>query len=110
MCEKLYIDDIRVPKNDGFVVVRSFEEAVEFINKFGIPKYISFDHDLGCDKNGKLYKTGYDFAKYLIESDLDNIATFPKNFTFNVHSANPVGKENIENLLKNYLKFKKAHL
>jgi len=107
MTKKLYLDDIRVPSADDFIVVRSFEEAVKFIEDFGIPSYISFDHDLGCDEKGNIFKSGYDFARYLVECDLDNIATFPTNFTFNIHSANPVGKQNIESLLSSYLRFKK---
>lgn len=103
---KLYIDDIRIPKTDGFIVIRSFDEAIAFIKTNGIPNYISFDHDLGVDKNGQLLPTGFDFAKWLIEMDLDNTYIFPDNFNFNVHSANPVGKHNIETILNNYLDFK----
>ncbi len=32
---------------------------------------------------------------------------FPDNFEFYVHSANPVGKQNIESYLNNYCKTKK---
>ncbi|MEA2017393.1 MAG: cyclic-phosphate processing receiver domain-containing protein [Campylobacterota bacterium] len=103
---KLYLDDIRSPKSDGYTIVRSFEDAVKFIEDNNIPEYISFDHDLGIDKNGGLLPTGYDFAKWLIEMDLDNIYQFPNNFEYNVHSANPIGKHNIETILDNYLNFK----
>ncbi len=100
---KLYLDDIRTPKNDDFIIVRSFQEATEFIQQNGIPNYISFDHDLGCDEVGTIYPNGYDFAKWLIEMDLDNTYKFPKDFKFNVHSANPIGKKNIETIINNYL-------
>ena len=100
---KLYVEDIRMPKDDDFIIVRSFEDAVLFIQQNGIPNYISFDHDLGCDKFDNIYPTGYDFAKWLVEMDLDDIYKFPKNFKFNVHSANPIGKRNIESILNNYL-------
>jgi len=103
---KLYLDDIREPKNSGYTIVRSFDEAVQFVQDFGIPTYISFDHDLGCDENGTVYKSGYDFAKWLVEIDLDDDIKFPNNFTFNVHSANPIGRHHIETILNNYLKFK----
>ena len=103
---KLYLDDIRNPKSDEFMIVRSFEEAVKFVENNQIPEYISFDHDLGTDINGWLLPTGYDFAKWLIEMDLDNIYQFPNNFQYNVHSANPIGKHNIETILDNYLNFK----
>ena len=101
---RMYLDDIREPKNDFDVIVRSYDEAVAFINKNGIPNFISFDHDLGVDENENLLPTGYDFAKWLVDMDMDNIYKFPENFTFHVHSANPVGKANIEGYLNNYLK------
>ena len=40
----------------------------------------------------------------MVERDLDkNGSWIPKNFTYDVHSANPAGKKNIEGLLNNYL-------
>ena len=104
---KLYLDDIRTPKSDDFIIVRSFEEAIKFVQKNGIPNYISFDHDLGCDDLGNIYPSGYDFAKWLIEMDLDNLYKFPKDFKFNVHSANPIGKKNIDGILNKYLEITK---
>lgn len=103
---KLYIDDIRTPKSNDFIIVRNFQEAIKYIETNGIPSYISFDHDLGVDENNFLLPTGYDFAKWLVEMDLDGIYKFPENFQYNVHSANPVGRHNIESLLNNYLNFK----
>ncbi|MDX9962023.1 MAG: hypothetical protein RBS32_11200 [Aliarcobacter sp.] len=103
---KLYLDDLRIPQDNYDVIVRSYEEAIDFVNKNGIPLYISFDHDLGCDKNGNILKSGYDFAKYLVEMDLQNIHKFPNDFSFNIHSANPIGKNNINAILNNYLIFK----
>lgn len=101
---KLYLDDVRNLPDDSFILVKSYEEAILFVKKYGIPSYISFDHDLGVDENGNLLPTGYDFAKWLVDMDIDNIHKFPKNFNFNVHSANPVGRLNIESYLNNYLK------
>jgi hypothetical protein len=37
---------------------------------------------------------------------LDDKFTIPLDFTFNVHSENPVRKENIEVYLRNYLVFR----
>ena len=97
---KLYIDDIRDPKTDGFVVVRSYAEAVGYIRKNGCPNFISFDHDLGTADD----LTGFDVAKWLVERDLDSNGTFlPEDFDYFVHSANPVGANNIHGLFKNYL-------
>ena len=103
---KMFLDDIREPKNDYDVIVRSFEEAVLFVQNYGIPTFISFDHDLGCDEIGNILKSGYDFAKWLVDMDIENIHKFPSNFTFDIHSANPIGKNNIKSILNNYLLFK----
>lgn len=103
---KLYLDDIRKPSDSTFIVLRTFDDAVEYVLKHGMPEYISFDHDLGMDEKGELLKSGYDFAKWLIEADLDETIQIPKSFTFNVHSANPVGREAIESSLERYLKYK----
>ena len=103
---KMFLDDIRVPKNDYDVIVRSFEEAVNFVKENGIPTFISFDHDLGCDEMGNILKSGYDFAKWLVDMDIENIYKFPDNFNFDIHSANPIGKNNIKAILNNYLLFK----
>ena len=82
--------------------------------KNGFPNVISFDHDLGyeefdTDENGKIIvtaataeKNGYDFAKFLVEYDLST-STMPDNFTFTVHSMNPIGAENIRKYLENYI-------
>ena len=101
---KLYLDDVRDLPDESFLLARSYEQAVLFVKENGIPPFISFDHDLGVDENEKLLPTGFDFAKWLVEMDMDNIYKFPENFSFNVHSANPVGKANIEGYLNNYLK------
>ena len=96
--KKLYLDDIRIPKNKGWVIVRSYNEFVDWIEKNGLPSEISFDHDLGEDNT----KTGYDAAKWLGQYCWDNGLPIPN---WNVHSANPVGKENIEGYLNNIKKY-----
>jgi len=100
MTYKLYLDDERNPPIDGFLIARSFKEARNLLIRDGFPTFISFDHDLG--EGG----TGYDFAKYLIEFDL-NHDCMPKDFSFAVHSENPVGKENIEYVLNSYIEYKR---
>ena len=97
MSYSLYIDDIRLPEYNVDVVCRSYNEAVLVIYKQGCPYFIDFDHDLATEK------TGYDFAKLIVEWDMDGKIQIPSNFTFCVHSANPVGAENIKQYLNNYL-------
>lgn len=103
---KMYLDDLRTPIEEFDFVVRSYDEAISIIKKYGVPNFISFDHDLGVNNDGSLLKTGYDLAKWLVNSDLDNKNKLPSDFKFKVHSQNPVGKQNIISLLEGYLKYK----
>jgi len=99
---KLFLDDVRHPKyGTGWILALSFQNAREIVENFGAPKHISFDHDLGEESDGD----GIDFAKWLIDYDMRH-DVLGEEFTFNVHSANPVGAENITCLMNNYLKFK----
>ena len=97
---KLFIDDEREPAKIKFdYIARDYKENMKIFDKNGCPAYISFDHDLGSNS-----KTGFDIVKDMVERDLDkNGRWIPKNFDYYVHSANPVGKKNIEGLLDNYL-------
>lgn len=94
--KKIYLDDIRNPKSEGWEIIRNFDDFVNLINEFGIPDEISFDHDLGENE-----KTGYDCAKWLCEYCWTNGIPIP---AWNVHSANPVGRDNIVQLIQNYEK------
>ncbi len=100
---KLYIDDIRNPKtNDNWIVLRTSQEAIDYIKNNPCPEYVSLDHDLGGEDTIMV------FLKWLIDYDLDNRGTIiPANFTWNIHSANNVGVSNIDGLLKSYINFRK---
>jgi hypothetical protein len=105
MERKLYLDDLR-PCPIGWDCVRSFDAFVAYIQEHGVPSVISFDHDLSFDHypfnetNPTLNipydtykeKTGFHCAKWLTEQNL------PVN-EIRVHSANPVGAENIRCLM-----------
>jgi hypothetical protein len=93
--KRVYLDDVRFPhmsfrREDDhvdWVILRSYEDFVTWIEENGIPQEVSFDHDLGTEK------TGYDAAKYLGELLIsENCSNHPY---VRVHSANPVGRENI---------------
>lgn len=108
--KKLYLDDIRIPKTEGWVIIRTYEDFVDWIEKNGIPDEVSFDHDLAeihhnpptKTESSKYYeKTGYDAAKWLCEYCWTNGLPIP---TWNVHSANPVGRDNITQLIQNFEK------
>jgi hypothetical protein len=124
----LWLDDIRNPYEDNWLMfspienpnitwVKSYKEFTTWIEFFGLPDAICFDHDLGMEvvlkarskgmskrKSRKLKqqeKTGYDCAKWLVDYCLDNKLDLP---LYNIQSANPVGKENIDRLLKQFKK------
>jgi hypothetical protein len=118
----LFLDDERMPKDVTWIliggrgfwgadwqIVRSLSEAIAWVHVNGFPDVISFDHDLGLMHYAGDYSdrnTGYDFAKWLIEHDMDT-NTMPENFSFTVHSKNPIGSANIQTLLNNYIRTKK---
>lgn len=106
----LFIDDERWPMdatwadwcrdNRIYFVTRTIAETVEYIDNFGFPQFISFDHDLAGDERA------IDIVKLIIEKDLDGIWEIPEGFKFAVHSKNPIGAENISVTFNNYLEFK----
>ena len=106
---KLYLDDIRTPADATFIIARTVADAQELIRTCGVPVFISFDHDLGIDDKGNLLSTGYDFAKWLVDMDMEGIFTLAEDFDFTVHSQNPVGAKNIQEYLRNYLSFRNQH-
>lgn len=103
---KLFLDDIRnvvqvfpALTNSDFVVIRSYTAFVSYIKQNGLPYFISFDNDLGEDETGQVLEDGYACAKWLVyKSNLDLT-----ELKYNVHSANPVAKKQIESLLTNYI-------
>ena len=100
--KKLYLDDERFPRTSGWEIVRSYKQFVKWIEENGVPSLISFDHDLGDISDGSpdwREHDGYDCAKWVCEYCLTNGIRIPK---WNVHSANGVGRENIESVLKHY--------
>lgn len=110
----LFLDDIRFPEDINLkseytiIIARNMDDAVWYTINYGIPNQISFDHDLGFDHyiiNKVSEKTGYDFVKWFGGYIIENKLKLPKDFKYQVHSQNPIGKENIEKYMKNLLKF-----
>jgi hypothetical protein len=96
---KLYLDDIRTPKTEGWIIIRSYENFVKHIQENGLPDEISFDHDLACYKDGVEY-TGKSAVDYLIDYCLDNNKKFPDWYA---HTDNTSGKRNIIGAILNYI-------
>jgi len=100
----MFIDDVRSPP--GRIrfdcIARSSDAAIAMMEKDGCPCYIAFDHDLGGDD------TTMRVVNWMIEKDNDESGWIPDNFTWDVHSANPIGKENINRKLLCYLKHRNS--
>lgn len=102
MSRALFLDDLREPPPGDWIVVRSSAEAIAWCEAHGAPDHISFDHDLGGDD------TGMRLAHWLVNRDLDanevHQTWLPVHFTYTIHSANPVGRINLDSLLQSYLR------
>ena len=114
---RLYLDDIRTPKDADWQVVRSYDEFVAHIRLHGLENYdlMSLDHDLGdtamteyynnvhpnytLDYNNITEKTGLDCAKFLVAESMTKGIPLPAIY---VHSANPIGSANIMGYINNY--------
>lgn len=93
----LWLDDVRPMPNAFDYHAKTAEDAIEQL-KTGNVQVISFDHDLGEEING----TGYDVACYIEKAVYLKEIPMPN---WQVHSANPVGKKNIERAMKSAEKF-----
>lgn len=95
----LFLDDIRFPNpiKGLWFIARNCQDAEWYIRNFGIPEHISFDHDLGETENAMTFVKW--FCEYVQDNNLDI-----SNFTFNVHSMNPIGAENIKSYMLSFLK------
>lgn len=99
MSYNLFIDDERMPPNDGndWVIARSSQEAKDIVRASGVPRFISFDHDLGGED------TSIKFIWFLIDSYMSGyIKSFPA--AYYVHSQNPVGAANIRWLMGSFMR------
>jgi hypothetical protein len=96
---RIWLDDERPPPNDNWQICWNFYSVQQIVQRFAFPNHISFDHDLGEEL------TGHDVAKWLIQRDI-LWHSMPDDFSYTVHSQNPVGAANIKGVLDRYLRFK----
>jgi hypothetical protein len=117
----LFLDDVRHPDDVtwvnippyNWIIVRSYNEFVNFISKNGVPAYVCYDHDLsdihyghGLHGDSIPYdkydeKTGYHCAKWLVDHCMKKGVKHPD---YVVHSMNPVGAQNIISYVESYNK------
>jgi hypothetical protein len=121
----LFLDDDpkRIPGNLAWiqhpdvewVIVRNYKDFIKTIRDNGIPKIVSFDHDLGeehymeyhrvknTDFSEKIdysrfkEKTGYDCAKWLAEYCVDKKTPIPLYY---IHTLNGPGGANIFSIME----------
>ncbi|GAA4314650.1 hypothetical protein GCM10023115_28130 [Pontixanthobacter gangjinensis] len=105
----IWLDDMRDPSDSRMdwlayspigrkvevVWLKDYHKFRNWIMQNGLPDGICFDHDLGEDT-----PTGHDCAKWLVNYCLDNKVSPP---VWSSQSANPVGKANINRLLRNFI-------
>ncbi len=116
--KRLYLDDVRTPISEDWVVARNYDDFVSKINYYGLESFevISLDHDLGegamveyytnvknnytLDYNNIIEKTGMDCCKWLVSESMNKHIPLPQIY---VHSANPIGSANMMGYINNYL-------
>jgi hypothetical protein len=115
---RLYLDDVRTPVDEDWIVVRNYDEFVVQIKLHGLGTFevISLDHDLGegamieyytnvknnymLDYNNINERTGMDCCRYLVSESMNEKIPLPQIY---VHSANPIGAANMLGYINNYL-------
>lgn len=115
---RLYLDDIRTPNAEDWIVARNYDEFVSAIKLRGLGNFevISLDHDLGegamveyytnvknnyvLDYNNIEERTGMDCCRYLVSESMNERIPLPQIY---VHSANPIGAANMMGYINNYL-------
>jgi hypothetical protein len=127
---RLFLDDIRYPKNctsymlsrdsrakeygERWEIVRNYQEFVDWITVNGLPDLISFDHDLAPEHYAPQDRWN-DYDKWLEESPIEKTGMSCAHWLteycqkhdlklpeWMVHSMNPIGTKNITNLLTRY--------
>lgn len=115
---RLYLDDIRTPVDDDWIVVRNYDEFVAQIKLNGLGNFevISLDHDLGegamveyytnvknnymLDYNNIEERTGMDCCRFIVSESMNEKIPLPQIY---IHSANPIGSANMMGYINNYL-------
>lgn len=88
---KLWIDDIR-PAPQGYMWIVNTAEAIKMILAFHNDiEEISLDHDAG-----EYVAYGGDYIKILDKMEEKGI----NNISIHLHTANPVGRENMRRIIK----------
>lgn len=106
MTYRLFLDDMRDMPPGEWLVARSYGDFVQCVTEYGVPAFVSFDHDLADEhyahcENPIPYSeysqpTGRDCALWLAEHCAALGVPLPD---FTCHSMNPAGRHNIEKIM-----------
>jgi hypothetical protein len=129
---RIYLDDVRTPIEQDWIVVRSYQEFKDKVMEIGLKNIhmISLDHDLGDSAMSEYFtnvspnykldytniteKTGMDCTKWLVNQFYDEnpkrieMSRFDKRNVpirfpaVYVHSANPIGSANMMGYINNF--------
>jgi len=88
---KLFVDDFRKAPGNDWTIAKNYNEAIMILDSLPVQE-LSLDHDLGKKR------TGYDIICWIEEQMETNNFIPPEKII--CHSANPVGKNNIELAIK----------
>lgn len=92
---KIWVDDVR-PVPDGYVGTKSVNETIKLIEKAEKEgtdiELLDLDHDLG-----DYAADGGDAIKIL-----DFLAERETYYPIKIHTANPVGRENMERMIRRF--------
>ena len=95
---RLYVDDERTMPAEFNLLCRGYDSAIQVIfENWKSIECISLDHDLGETLSGELEKSGYDIVCEIEKAVIDR--HFPLNFDIKCHSANPVGRKRINQVI-----------
>jgi hypothetical protein len=102
MSWNLFLDDERIPyyvdpnRQHAWRIAPNLTVAKYMVQTFGMPYFISFDHDLGSNEDAMM------FLRWLAYEFFDEKKhTIPN---YQIHSANPEGCKNIDSFMKSWKK------
>lgn len=96
---KLFVDDVRDAPGMEWNVVRTFHDAISFLEKHHVYE-VSLDHDLGCFY-GDREMTGRDILNWLVARKVAN-KDHPYPAIVRVHSANVAVVDAMKGMIEKY--------
>jgi pentose-5-phosphate-3-epimerase len=94
---KVFLDDERVPVNDGWTVIRRVDDFKKIISvRHHLIEQISFDHDLADPHD----RDGTYCIHLMVEQKLDDPMAFANLKKIMLHTANYEGLKNMMGLLQ----------